>query len=97
MSSLTVLAPDPAAASGPCILVTGGACYVGSHAVLELLDSGFRAVVLDNLVTGVRWVVDPRAAFVERRVEDDALVRKLLRDYDVRGILHFAGSTIAPE
>jgi UDP-glucose 4-epimerase len=97
MSSVTVPVQGPAGADRPCILVTGGAGYVGSHAVLELLDSGFRAVVLDNLVTGVRWVVDPRAAFVEGCVEDDALVRKLLRDHDVRGILHFAGSTIAPE
>jgi UDP-glucose 4-epimerase len=88
---------DPARPTGPCVLVTGGAGYVGSHAVLELLDSGFRAVVLDNLVTGFRWVVDPRADFVEGRVEDDALVRRLLRERDVRGILHFAGSTIAPE
>jgi UDP-glucose 4-epimerase len=88
---------DTAGAGGPCILVTGGAGYVGSHAVLELLDSGFRAVVLDNLVTGFRWAVDPRATFVEGCVEEDTLVRRLLRDHDVRGILHFAGSTIAPE
>jgi UDP-glucose 4-epimerase len=97
MSSATVPEEGPGRAGGPCILVTGGAGYVGSHAGLELLDSGFRVVVLDNLVTGVRWVVDPRAAFVEGCVEDDALVRQLLRDHDVRGILHFAGSTIAPE
>lgn len=84
-------------AGGPCILVTGGAGYVGSHAVLELLDSGFRAVVLDNLVTGFRWAVDPRAAFVEGCVEDDALVRRLLRDHRICGILHFAGSTVASE
>jgi UDP-glucose 4-epimerase len=84
-------------AGGPCILVTGGAGYIGSHAVLELLDSGFRAVVLDNLTTGVRWVVDSRAAFIEGHVEDDTLVRGLLRDQDVRGILHFAGSTSPPE
>jgi UDP-glucose 4-epimerase len=97
MSSMSVPPQGPASAGRPCILVTGGAGYVGSHAVLELLDSGFRAVVLDNLVTGVPWVVDPRAAFVEGCVEDDAVVRRLLRDHDVRGILHFAGSTIAPE
>ena len=87
----------PPGAGGPCVLVTGGAGYVGSHAVLELLDSGFRAVVLDNLVTGFRWAVDSRAAFVDGCVEDDTLVRRLLRDHDVRGVLHFAGSTIAPE
>ena len=87
----------PPGAGQPCILVTGGAGYVGSHAVLELLDSGFRTVVLDNLVTGFRSAVDPRAHFVEGCVEDEALVRRLLRDHDVRGILHFAGSTNAPE
>src|SRR6516225_9211206 len=95
--SIGPAAKDPTGAGGACILVTGGAGYVGSHAVLELLDSGFRVVVLDNLVTGFRWAVDPRTAFVEGCVEDDALVRRLLRDHDVRGILHFAGSTIAPE
>jgi UDP-glucose 4-epimerase len=62
-----------------------------------LLDSGFRVVVLDNLVSGFHWAIDPRAAFVEGCVEDDALVRRLLRDHDICGILHFAGSTIAPE
>ena len=95
--SVASAALDSVGTGGPCILVTGGAGYIGSHAVLELLDSGFRPVVLDNLVTGFRWAVDPRAAFVEGCVEDDALVRKLLRDHEVRGILHFAGSTIAPE
>jgi UDP-glucose 4-epimerase len=52
---------------------------------------------LDSLITGFRWAVDPRATFVEGCVEDKALVRRLLRDHEVRGILHFAGSTIAPE
>lgn len=80
-----------------CVLVTGGAGYVGSHAVLELLDSGFPTVVLDSLVTGFRAVVDPRAIFVEGSVEDKALVRKLLREHRIRGILHFAASTVAPE
>jgi len=90
-------AKDPTGASGACILVTGGAGYVGSHAVLELLDSGFRVVVLDSLITGFRWAVDPRATFVEGCVEEKSLVRRLLRDYEVRGILHFAGSTNVPE
>src|SRR5215831_12311287 len=95
--SIGPAAKDPTGAGGACILVTGGAGYVGSHAVLELLDSGFRVVVLDSLITGFRWAVDPRATFIEGCVEDEALVRRLLRDHEVRGILHFAGSTIAPE
>jgi UDP-glucose 4-epimerase len=79
------------------VLVTGGAGYIGSHAVLALLDAGYRVIVLDNLVTGFAWAVDPRATFVEGAVENDALVRPLLADNDVRAIMHFAGSVVVPE
>lgn len=84
-------------AKRPPVLVTGGAGYIGSHIVLELLDSGFQVVVLDNLIAGLRRAVDPRAAFVEGSVEDDVLVRTLLRDHDIRGIIHAAGSTVVSE
>ena len=43
------------------VLVTGGAGYIGSHMVLQLCDAGETVVVLDNLVTGFDWAVDPRA------------------------------------
>ena len=39
------------------VLVTGGAGYIGSHAVLALLDAGHKPIVIDNLVTGFRWAV----------------------------------------
>ena len=81
----------------PAILVTGGAGYIGSHAVLELLDAGYPTVVIDNLVTGFRWAVDPRATFVAGAIEDDALVRRTIHEHGVGGVLHFAGSTVAPE
>ena len=97
MSSTKPLARGPAWPGEICILVTGGAGYIGRHVVVELLGSGFQVVVLDNLVTGVRWAVDPRAVFVEGRVEDDVVVRSLLRDHDIRGILHLAGSTVVSE
>ena len=41
------------------VLVTGGAGYIGSHAVLALADAGRRIVVLDDLSTGFRWAVPP--------------------------------------
>lgn len=97
MSSTTSPVRDAAPTKPGSILVTGGAGYIGSHIVLELLDSGFQVVVLDNLVTGSRSVVDPRAAFVEGAVEDEVLVGRLLRDYVIRGILHVAGSTVVSE
>lgn len=78
------------------ILVTGGAGYIGSHAVLALCDAGHRVVVIDNLVTGFAWAVDKRATLVEMNIEDTA-VRDVLRDHDVRAILHFAGSVVVPE
>ena len=78
------------------ILVTGGAGYIGSHAVLALCDAGHRVVVVDNLVTGFAWAVDPRATLVEANIED-AAVRDVIRDHDVRAIMHFAGSVVVPE
>ena len=79
------------------VMVTGGAGYIGSHAVLALLDAGHEVVVLDNLVTGFDWAVDPRAALVVGNVADDELVRATLRDRNVRAIMHFAGSVVVPE
>jgi len=79
------------------VLVTGGAGYIGSHAVLALLDAGWPVVVLDNLSTGFRKAVDRRAAFVEGDVGDTALTRATLARYDIGAIMHFAGSIIVPE
>jgi len=79
------------------VLVTGGAGYIGSHAVLALLDAGYRVVVVDNLVTGFSWAVDPRAALVEANIEDDDAVRAAIRDHGVKAIMHFAGSVVVPE
>ncbi len=79
------------------VLVTGGAGYIGSHAVLALLDAGHDVVVVDNLVTGFDWAVDPRAALVVADISDDNAVRAALREHRVHAILHFAGSVVVPE
>jgi UDP-glucose 4-epimerase len=79
------------------VLVTGGAGYIGSHAVLALLDAGWPVVVLDNLVTGFRWAVDERAVFVEGDVGDALLVGRTLAEHDIGAIMHFAGSVVVPE
>jgi len=81
----------------PTILVTGGAGYIGSHAVLALIDAGWGVVVIDNLTTGFRWAVHEDAAFVEGDIGDMALVERVIADHGVRGIMHFAGSIIVPE
>jgi UDP-glucose 4-epimerase len=79
------------------ILVTGGAGYIGSHMVHALLDRGDDVVVLDNLSTGVRALVAERAAFVEGNVADGELVSKIVKQYGVTAVIHFAGSVIVPE
>jgi UDP-glucose 4-epimerase len=78
------------------VMVTGGAGYIGSHAVLALADAGYRVVVIDNLVTGFAWAVDARATLVECAVESDR-VRDIIAEHDVRAIMHFAGSVVVPE
>ncbi|WP_076073218.1 UDP-glucose 4-epimerase GalE [Sphingomonas montana] len=87
---------DPTTVNGT-VLVTGGAGYIGSHAVLALLDAGRKVVVLDNLVTGFADAVDPRAAFVQGDVSDPDLVARVIADHRVHAILHFAGSVVVPE
>ncbi len=79
------------------ILVTGGAGYIGSHAVLALLDADWPVIVLDNLVTGFRWAVDPRATFVEGDVGDAETVARTLATFSIGAIMHFAGSVVVPE
>ncbi|MDB5678174.1 UDP-glucose 4-epimerase GalE [Sphingomonas bacterium] len=79
------------------VLVTGGAGYIGSHAVLALLDAGWGVVVVDNLTTGFDWAVDPRATLVRANIEDDDAVRGAMRDHAVIAVMHFAGSIIVPE
>jgi UDP-glucose 4-epimerase len=79
------------------VLVTGGAGYIGSHMVLELVDAGEKVVVLDNLSTGFRWAVDPRAELVIGDIGDQNLVRTLIKKHGIAAIIHFAGSIVVPD
>jgi len=79
------------------VLVTGGAGYIGSHAVLALLDSGWPVVVIDDLSTGFDWAVPDGAAFAKGDIADSALVARLIAEYRIGAIMHFAGSIIVPE
>jgi UDP-glucose 4-epimerase len=79
------------------VLVTGGAGYIGSHAVLALRDAGWPVVVIDNLVTGFRWAIPDDVPFHEGDIADQPFVEQVLRDHNVRAILHFAGSVVVPE
>ncbi len=79
------------------ILVTGGAGYIGSHMVLELLDAGEKVVVLDNLSTGFKWAIPAGVTLVVGDIGDEALVRDTLSRHKIEAIIHFAGSIVVPD
>lgn len=74
------------------VLVTGGAGYIGSHVVLDLLDRGEDVVVLDNLSTGFSWLVPPAAKLVVGDIGDADLVRRTLADHAIDAVVHLTGA-----
>ncbi|MEJ2455576.1 MAG: UDP-glucose 4-epimerase GalE [Candidatus Thiodiazotropha sp.] len=78
------------------ILVTGGAGYIGSHTAKQLGQAGERLVILDNLCTGFKQAVR-YGDLVIGDTGDKELVSRVLRDYEVDTVMHFAAHTIVPE
>jgi len=85
----------------PCVLVTGGAGYIGSHAVLALVDAGWPVAVIDNLSTGFRFAIPAGVPLYEGDIEDAALLARIFAELGMGGgvgaIMHFAGSIVVPE
>jgi UDP-glucose 4-epimerase len=79
------------------VLVTGGAGYIGSHAVLVLLDAGWPVAVIDNLTTGFRWAVPDGVPFYQGDIEDAGLLARIFAEQGTRAVMHFAGSIVVPE
>jgi UDP-glucose 4-epimerase len=79
------------------VLVTGGAGYIGSHMVYELVDAGEQVVVLDNLSTGFQWAVAEDVPLIVGETGDQTLVGRIIRDYGIDAIIHFAASIVVPD
>ncbi|WP_225207356.1 UDP-glucose 4-epimerase GalE [Novosphingobium huizhouense] len=79
------------------VLVTGGAGYIGSHAVLALKDAGWQVAVIDNLTTGFRFAIPEDVPLYEGDIEDGDLLARIFAEQGCRAIMHFAGSIIVPE
>ena len=80
------------------VLVTGGAGYIGSHTCLELLESGYGVVVIDNLCNSnskslerVESLTGKKLRFYEGDVRDEALLRKIFAENEISAVIHFAG------
>jgi len=79
------------------VLVTGGAGYIGSHAVLALLDSGWKVAVIDNLTTGFKFAVPDGVPLYEGDIADGELLARIFTEQGTKAIMHFAGSIVVPE
>ena len=78
-------------------LVTGGAGYIGSVVVSELIRAGDEVVVIDNLSQGHRAAVHPEAVFVEGDLADRQFLDKIMIEHQPEGIMHFASNTLVGE
>lgn len=79
------------------VLVLGGAGYIGSHAVDQLIGRGYEVAVVDNLLTGHRQAVHPDAKFYEGDVRDKEFLRGVFQKETIEGVLHFAASSLVGE
>ncbi len=79
------------------VLVTGGAGYIGSHAVLALADAGWPVAVIDNLSTGFRWAVPESVPLHIGDIEDADLLAAIIEGQGIGAVMHFAGSVVVPE
>lgn len=79
------------------VFVTGGAGYIGSACVEELLNAGHAVTVFDNLTEGHRSAVDPRAAFIQGCLSDRELVLKSVQQASAEAVIHFAASALVGE
>ena len=83
--------------SKPNVLVTGGAGYIGSHAVLALKDAGWRVAVIDDLSNGSREVVPADVPFYQGSIAERVLLDSVIDEQQIGAIIHFAGSIVVPE
>src|SRR5689334_719471 len=81
----------------PAVLVTGGAGYIGSHAVLALRDAGWHVAVIDDLSNGSRDVVPDDVPFYQGSIAERVLVDSIIDERGIGAIMHFAGSIVVPE
>lgn len=79
------------------ILILGGAGYIGSHAVDQLVNRGKQVIVIDNLQTGHRKAIHPEATFYEGDIRDKAFMQAVFAKEEIEGVIHFAANSLVGE
>ncbi len=83
--------------SNGTLLVTGGAGYIGSHAILALCEAGHSVAVIDDLSTGHQDLVPKDVPLIIGDIDDQKLISQIIREHGCTAVMHFAGSIIVPE
>ncbi|MCD2257372.1 UDP-glucose 4-epimerase GalE [Lactobacillus sp. CC-MHH1034] len=79
------------------ILVLGGAGYIGSHTVDRLIEKGYDVAVIDNLITGHKHAVNPKARFYQGDIRDRGFLEQVFNAEKIDGVIHFAAYSVVPE
>lgn len=79
------------------ILVCGGAGYIGSHTVYELIAAGEKVVIVDNFQTGHRGAVHPEAVLCEGDIRDLEFMNGVFKEHDIEAVIHFAANSLVGE
>ena len=79
------------------ILVCGGAGYIGSHAVHQLIEKGEEVVIVDNLQTGHRSAINPKAKFYEGDIRNHEVLDKIFTENEIEAVIHFAANSLVGE
>ena len=72
------------------ILVTGGAGYIGSHIVELLVKDKKKIIILDNLVTGYKKLINKKAIFIKADIKNKLKIKKIIKDFKINSIIHLA-------
>ena len=79
------------------ILVTGGAGYIGSHTVYKLIEEGRDVVIIDNLETGYKKAINPKARFYEGDIRDEQFLNEVFSKEPIEAVIHFAANSLVGE
>ncbi|MFD2044796.1 UDP-glucose 4-epimerase GalE [Ornithinibacillus salinisoli] len=79
------------------VLVLGGAGYIGSHAVYQLIDQGKQVVVVDNLENGHKKAIHPDATFYQGDIRNIDFLRTVFQQEEINGVIHFAANSLVGE
>ena len=79
------------------ILVTGGAGYIGSHTVYKLIEEGRDVVIIDNLETGYKKAINPKARFYEGDIRDEKFLNEVFSKEPIEAVIHFAANSLVGE